>query len=238
LARAPDEEEADRREMAEIQDRMEARRAAKDLEVARATIKKLKSFLSVAPVMPLKTSKRATQRSKGESEKESGISRGSNKTLAKPSTRESIDSRGDDACSTLKFISIEKTGVRPTPSAEDMSSVELGIALVASALGKKVPKKSSGRAPTGMSGCYVDLASAQKKSRTPVFVAPPNSIDSDDLEQAELGSEVPPSHSEVHIGLPGDTVETVMNVRAGSEFAEIDVSNRIPGHGPAQSCPV
>jgi len=99
-----------------------------------------------------------------------------------------------------------------------MSSVELGIALVVSALGKKVPKKSSGQAPTGVSGCYVNLASTQKKSRTPVSVAPPNSNDSDDQEQAEVCHEVPVSQSDVHIGLHGDTVETVMNVGGGSEL--------------------
>jgi len=66
---APDEEEADRREMSEIQGRIEARRAAKDLKVARTTIKELKSSMSGAPVVPLKTSRRA-RRNRGSREEQ------------------------------------------------------------------------------------------------------------------------------------------------------------------------
>jgi len=94
-----------------------------------------------------------------------------------------------------------------------MASMEMGIALVASVLGKKVPKKSSDRTSTGVSECYVELATARKKSRTTISVAPLNSIDSDDLEQAEISSELPLSHSDVHIGLPGDAVETATGAR-------------------------
>jgi len=49
--------------MAEIQGRIEARKAAKDLEVARAVIEEMKSSAAGAPVAPPKTSRTATQRS-------------------------------------------------------------------------------------------------------------------------------------------------------------------------------
>jgi len=124
LVGAPDEEEADRREMAEIQGRIQARRVAKNLEVGRATIKELKSSTSGAPVVPSKTSRRATQRSKGEGEKEPGIARETNKSLAKPVSRGLTDSRGDDPLSTLKFIAIEKTVASHNSSTDDMSGVE------------------------------------------------------------------------------------------------------------------
>jgi len=119
-----------------------------------------------------------------------------------------------------------------------MSSAELGIALVASALGKKVPQKLSGRVSTGVSGCYVELASTRKKLRTPVSVAPPNSIDSDDQEHAEVGSEVPLSHSDGHIGLPGDAIETATNVGGGSGPTVVEVSDRLPGQGSTRPCAV
>jgi len=86
-----DEEEADRRKMAEIQGRIKARKAAKDLEIARAMIEELKPFARGAPVAPPKRSRRATQRSKGEGERETGITRETKKTLATPVTRGLVD---------------------------------------------------------------------------------------------------------------------------------------------------
>jgi len=181
----PDEAEADRREMAKIQGRIEARKAAKDLEVARATIKELKSSRGGAPLAPPKPSRRATERDKGEGEKKTGTTRGTKKALAtqtisevviaetasldnatlsppvpelvateevpvsleptrgRLNMRTTVERHGDDALSTLKFGAIGETCAHPTSSTDDMSSAELGIALVASALGKKVPRKSS-----------------------------------------------------------------------------------------------
>jgi len=233
-----DEEEADRREMAEIQGRIEARRAAKKLEVARETMKELKSSMGGATVVPPKRSKRATQRSKGNGKKELGTTNGTNKVLAKPVARGLVNSQGDDALSTLKFIAIEGTSARHSLSTDEASGVELGIALVGSALGKKVPQKSSGRAPAGMSECYVDLAPTQRKSRMTVSAAPPNSIDSDDQELAEASSEMPLSHPDVHIGFPGDSVKTATVVKRGGEPIATEGNYKIAGQEPTPPCAI
>jgi len=123
--------------MAKIQGRIEARKAAKDLEVARTTMKELKSSLGGAPLAPPKPSRRATQRNKGESEKETGATRGTKKALATQPKSKSTERHRDDALSTLKFSAIKETGAHPTSSTNDMSSEELGIALVASDQGSR-----------------------------------------------------------------------------------------------------
>jgi len=249
LGGGPDEEKADRREMEEILGRIEARRVTRNLELARATIKELKSSMTSAPVVPPKTSRKATQRSKGKGEKETGITRGANKTLANPVTRELVDSRGDDAISTLKFVAIEETGARPIAATDDMASIEMGISMLAMSscpapswrarwARKCWARKSSDRTSTGVSDCYVELATARKKSRTTVSVAPPNSIDSDDLKQAEISSELPLSHSDVHIGLSGDAVETATGARYVSGPTEIGLSDRQAVQESTRPCSV
>jgi len=132
---------------------------------------------------------------------------------------------------------MEETGAQTTAATDDMSNQKLGIALVTGALGKRVPKKSLDRASTGISECYVELASTQK-IKTPVSIAPPNSIESDDLEHAEVNSEVPLSHSDVHIGLPGNALETATNLGEASGPTVVELSDRPAGQGSTRPCAV
>jgi len=230
LEGALDQKEADKRAMEEIQGRIEARRAARDLELSRLTIKELKSSMAGAPLVPSKLSRKLMQRSRGDGDKETGKTLGADKTLANPVARGLIDSRGDDALFTLKFASIGETRARPSATTDEMASTEMGIALVASALGKKVPKKSSDRKLTGVSESYVELDTNWEKSRTTVSIAPPNSRESDDPEQAETLSEMPLSHSDVQIGLPGDAIETATGVGdlIGTTVTGLSDNTRIP----------
>jgi len=77
----PDEDEADRREMAEIQGRIEAWKAAKDLETAHATIKELKTSGKSASISTDKHSKRGPEKVK-KGEQKTGASRGAKKITA------------------------------------------------------------------------------------------------------------------------------------------------------------
>jgi len=70
-----------------------------------------------------------------------------------------------------------------------------------------------------------------------VSVAPLNSIESDDQEHTEVGSEVRLCQSDFHIGLPGDAIETATNTR-GSVPTEVAISDGPVGQGPTQPCAV
>jgi len=80
--REVDEEEADRRDLAEIQGRIEARKAARVLEMARTTIKELKAPGSGVSAAPPKPSRKDPEREKIEGEKKTARSRGAKKTPA------------------------------------------------------------------------------------------------------------------------------------------------------------
>jgi len=67
-----------------------------------------------------------------------------------------------------------------------------------------------------------------------VSVTPPNSVESDDAEHGDGGSEVRLSQSDVHIGLPGDACETAMNAGDTSLNTEIAVSDGSFDQGPSQ----
>jgi len=84
--------------------------------------------------------------------------------------------------------------------------------------------------------CRIGLHS--EKVENTLFVAPPNSIDLDDQEHAEVGSEVPLSHSDVHIGLPGYVIETATNVGGGSGPTVVEVCDGLVGQGPTRPCTV
>jgi len=80
----------------------------------------------------------------------------------------------------------------------------LGIALVASALGKKVPRVTPTSNAPATTECYIELEPARKKSQTPVSVAPPNYIDSNDAGHGDTESEIRLSQSDIHIEFPGE----------------------------------
>jgi len=119
--------------------------------------------------------------------------------------RATVERRGDDALSTLKFSAIADT--RATDSQEGKGDTALGIAFVAPALGKKVPRVPSCRTAGSMPECCVELTSTQRKTKTPVPAAPPNSVDSIDT-----GSEARFSLSDVHVGYLIEAPETSMNL--------------------------
>jgi len=77
-----------------------------------------------------------------------------------------------------------------------------------------------------------------KKSRTTVSIAPPNSIESDDPKQAEISSELPLSHPDVHIEFPGDAVETATGVGDLIETTAIGLSDKPAVPEPTRTCAV
>jgi len=62
-----------------------------------------------------------------------------------------------------------------------------------------------------MPNCYVEMTPTRKKLKTPVSVAPPNSVESD-MDGDDTGSEIRLSRSDVHIEIPGEMGESVANV--------------------------
>jgi len=117
--------------------------------------------------------------------------------------------------STLKFSPITDDGLPGAGSTGDVEENALGIALVATALGKKVPRVTLTHDVVGIADCYVELPSLRRNAKNQVSVAPPNSIDSDDGGRGEAGSELRLTQSDVHIGLPGDVGGTTENVGLG-----------------------
>jgi len=240
-----DEEELDRRNLAEIQGRIEARSAAKDLETARAMILQLQ--LSGVANLAVATSltREGKVGDKRDKEKKSGSTRGSTKvpstspatetaalesarpvdlvglapvgnltsaTEAKKSRagkRATGERRPDDALSTLKFSAIAESRSHADEGAGNALEVELGIAFVAGALGRKVPAILSTPESFGMSDCYVELTSTRKKSKATVSDAPPNSVESEDLGATDCNPEARFSQSDVQVGFPEDTSEAM-----------------------------
>jgi len=269
----PDEKEVDRRKMAEIQSRIKARKAAKNLDLARATIADLKPAKKSSTTATEKTAtKKVPDQDKTEGEKRARTSRGTKKATASQSITGSADTepvasavavphnptpkstanqeptvgadpyrgrvnrragakrRGDDALATLKFSAIADAGLHLTEPTEDVSNTKLGIALVASALGRKVPRISADLTVASMTKCYVGLAPTRKKSKAPAAVAPPNSVDSDDVERGDTESEVRLSQSDVHIGFPGDVGETTTDTGVVSLITETAIGDSSPVH--------
>jgi len=262
----PDEEEIDRRKMAEIQSRMEARKAAKDLDLAHATIAELKATYGSSVTAPEKTAAKKVP----DPDKKVGMSRSTKKVMApltvavpidtlpvasviagppNPTTEPSVgagldrgratrragaDCRGDDALATLNFGAITGADWLVSAPCGDTSNTTLGIALVAGALGRKVPRLSNDLALAGMTECYVGLAPTRKGSKALVAVAPPNSLESDDVKHADSGSEVRLSQSDVHIGFPGDVGEAATDMGTVGQTTEVAVSDIVPGLDPTQ----
>jgi len=264
-----DEEKADRRKMAEIQGQMEARQAAKDLEIARVTLQELKTLgSSVAPTVA-KTSKKEVERDRREKEKKGGTTRGTKEETvsqvaagipvgesgasvrmalvertpvsssstrsvpiaiadrAKNGKRATSVGLGEGPLSTLKFSAIETASLREVEAGEDAADVELGLALVAGALGKKVPRKSVARSGYATTACYVALMDPRKKSGISKVVAPPNFVDSEEVEHDDTGSEIRLSQSDVHIGFPVETGEITTSAGVASrdrEATSVEVS--------------
>jgi len=103
---------------------------------------------------------------------------------------------------TLKFGAIADPRARTQEDAEGAANAKLGIAFVATALGKKIPRVASGQIISGMTECHVELEAPRKRSQTPTLTAPPNSV-----EAADPGSDVRFSQSDVIIGYPADVEE-------------------------------
>jgi len=66
------------------------------------------------------------------------------------SKRATVECREGDALSTLKFSTISETQPCDVGSSGDATGAELGIALVASGLGKRVPSVSTAQVTAGM----------------------------------------------------------------------------------------
>jgi len=120
--------------------------------------------------------------------------------------------REDGALSMLKFSSITDDRLRNAESAGDVAETALGIAFVATALQRRVPRVTPTHDAVGLADCYVDLRSLRRKAQNPVSVAPQNSIDLDDAGRGETGSELRLFQSDVHIGFPGDVSGMTENV--------------------------
>jgi len=175
----PDEEEMDRRNMAEIQGRIEARRAAKNFETAREMILQLKTSSTQRPAVETRSTRGSQDGDKKEGEKKTGSARGPKKVpVTSPATtivvvetvgptdampiknttgmtsvgevisaeepkrsrsgkRATVERHADDALATLKFTAIAESRSHVEKYGGDALEVELGIAFVAGALGKK-----------------------------------------------------------------------------------------------------
>jgi len=105
---------------------------------------------------------------------------------SRASKRATAECRGGNALSTLKFCAIVEPCFSTIESSGDMPDAELGITLVASALGRKVSRVSSDKNTTGLTECYVELESTKRKSKVSLPAAPPNSVDSDDALEIAL----------------------------------------------------
>jgi len=117
--------------------------------------------------------------------------------------------RDDAALSTLKFSAMTEAGSRVSAPVGDAQDTDLGIALVASALGKKVPRGTLTSIALVTKECRVEVAISHKKTIRQTSVAPPNSIDSDEAGCGDLEAEIRLSQSDVRVEFPGESSGTV-----------------------------
>jgi len=122
----------------------------------------------------------------------------------------------DGALSTPKFGLLINDGLRVVEPSGDVAETALGIAFVATALGRRVPRLTPTQDVGGLSDCYVELPSLRKKAQNQVSVAPPNSIDSDEGGRGDAGSELRLNQSDIHLELPEDVAGMMENVEIGS----------------------
>jgi len=241
-----DEDESDRRNLAAIQGRIEARRAVKDLESARATIAELKEASDKVFAATTKLSGGGLVRDKTEAEKKPGAKRGAKKgtgivpipaadevmtlvseeaaTAPGPDRPSAVDviapteqkrprsgksaiteRQSDNALTTLKFTAIANSRPRDNDLVVDDLEMELGMAFVAGALGKKVPYATPHAASAGLADCYVELSDKKKRNRAASTAVPPNSVESVELETLGEAREDQLDQSDVQVGLPEET---------------------------------
>jgi len=96
----------------------------------------------------------------------------------------------DAALPTLKFSAMTEAGSRVSAPVGDAQDTELGIAFVASALGKKVPRVTPTSIALVTKECRVEVAIGHKKTIKQTSVAPPNSIDSDEAGCGDAEAEI------------------------------------------------
>jgi len=128
-------------------------------------------------------------------------------TRSRVSKRTVTGDRDNAALFTLKFSAMTEAGPRVSAMVEDVQDTELGIALVASALGKKVPRVTPTSIALVTTECRVEVAIGRKKNANKTSVAPPNSIDSDDAGHGDVEIEIRLSQSDVHVEFPGEICE-------------------------------
>jgi len=78
------------------------------------------------------------------------------------------------------------------------------MALVASALGRKVPATRNSDGIATMIECHVELSTEFANANRSASIAPPNSVESDEAELGEGNCDARLSQSDVYIKLPGD----------------------------------
>jgi len=243
-----DNEEADQRMMIEIRDRIEARKIARDLKIARATIEQIKasknkkdtdkkagarrgskkfiasqSATGVIPTEPVVSVGAVTRKSTPEPTVTKGTAVMVVPVRGRGSNQPATEVREDGALSTLKFSSIVGDGLRVAEPTGDRKETALGIAFVATALERRVPRVTQTHDVVGLADCYVELPSLRRKAQKPVSVAPRNSIDSDEAGRGDTAGELRLSHSDIHIGFPGDVCGPIENVEFECQPADVTV---------------
>jgi len=88
--------------------------------------------------------------------------------------RVTVSRREDDALALLKFLSSAEQSLQNQDTDAEAFSTSLGIALVASALGRKVPSARICDDVTGMAECHVELSATYKNLNASASIAPPN----------------------------------------------------------------
>jgi len=135
--------------------------------------------------------------------------------------RATVERHMDDALSTLKFTAIAESRSTHAEFAEGALDVELGIAFVAGALGKKVPAVLPNPILTApMPYCYVEIILTKKKAKAAEIAAPPNSVESEDLGMLDDMSVARLSQSDVQVGFP-EEVTGVLAVTGPAPSMEV-----------------
>jgi len=136
------------------------KREAKKVPAARAMVE-----VPVTAKVAKRNSKNANKEKSGEEEV----------APLRVSKRVTVSRREDDALATLKFSSSAEKLLQGPNAIVDALSTSLGIALVASALGRKVPSVRVCDDSIGMSKCHVKLSAVYKDSNLTAFITPPTS---------------------------------------------------------------
>jgi len=253
------DEESDKYEYIALQNKMEARRIAREIQTAHDTLAALwaaQDIMSPRRTIAFRPSLAIDKAEVGNapaSQKEVRKARAPRKTVELTGSCGAIETiraprnlgakpkaKGAASTAEVTCVATAKTAVR----AEDDDSMTevLGPALVAGALGRKIGDARTATMIQEITECRVELLSTRQKAKRPVPKAPDNSREADNpTERIEVSGarlSLLATDQHVQLELPGDIMEENRVATGSSRIKKTSVGKKLAGADDVEPRPV